>query len=168
MTTIITTQKLAEGLRARFPSTVMDVIPEGLLIKADTLVEVCRYLKAEPELAFDYLTSITAVDYLDYFELVYHLASLEHNHMAVLKVRCYGRSDPEVPSVVAVWKTADLQEREIWDLMGVKFSGHPNLKRVLTWEGFSGHPLRKDFLSFDQAKGKISSPVPAVPGDGNG
>ena len=63
-----------------------------------------------------------------------------------MRSRIYGREEPTAPSVVGVWQGADFQEREIWDLMGVHFTGHPNMKRIMLWEGFAGHPLRKDFL----------------------
>ena len=89
---------------------------------------------------------MSAVDYIEYFELVYHLLSMRKNHSAVIKTRVFDREAPSVPSVIDVWRGADLQEREIWDLMGVSFDGHPNMKRVLLWEGFEGHPLRKDYL----------------------
>jgi NADH-quinone oxidoreductase subunit C len=77
--------------------------------------------------------------------VIYQLTSFPHNHSATIKARVYGREGPELPSVTSLWQGADLQEREIWDLMGIRFTGHPNLKRVLLWEGFPGHPLRKDF-----------------------
>ena len=115
-------------------------------VAPESLVAVCRYLKEEPAFAMDYLSSITGVDYMDSFEVVYHLTSLTHNHSLVLKTTLRGRDDVEAPSLTGVWQAADLQEREVWDLMGVRFSGHPNMKRVLTWEGFPGHPLRKDHL----------------------
>ena len=102
-------------------------------------------LKDTPGLDFNYLTSITAVDYGDYFELVYNLTSLEHNHSLVIKARC-DRNQPVLPSVVSLWRAADYQEREIYDLMGVTFEGHPNLKRIALWAGYQGHPLRKDYL----------------------
>jgi NADH:ubiquinone oxidoreductase subunit C len=107
---------------------------------------VARFLKENPDLDFAFLTSITAVDYVECFELVYHLLSMRRNHSTVLKTRYYGREEPTVASVISVWQGADLQEREIWDLMGIRFEGHPNMKRILLWEGFPGHPLRKDFL----------------------
>ena len=83
---------------------------------------------------------------MEYFEIVYHLLSMRRNASVVLKTRCYGRDEPVVPSVVDIWRGAELQEREIWDLMGIRFEGHPNMKRVLLWEEFPGHPLRKDYL----------------------
>ena len=86
------------------------------------------------------------MDYIEHFELVYHLLSLRRNSSLVVKSRVPGRENLEVPSVYEVWKGADLQEREVWDLMGIYFDGHPNMKRILLWEGFPGHPLRKDFL----------------------
>ena len=86
------------------------------------------------------------MDYVEYFEMVYHLLSLRRNSSLVVKSRVAGREDPAVSSVYSIWKGADLQEREVWDLMGIRFDGHPNMKRVMLWEGFPGHPLRKDFL----------------------
>jgi NADH:ubiquinone oxidoreductase subunit C len=83
---------------------------------------------------------------VEYFELVYHLLSMRNNTSAVIKSKIFGREELSVPSVFSIWQGADLQEREIWDLMGIRFDGHPNMKRVLLWEGFPGHPLRKDYL----------------------
>jgi len=111
------------------------------------LPEVARFLRDDPELDCKYLVAITGVDYLDHFELVYHLSSLARNHLVILKVRVPDHEQPEVPSLTPVWVGAHLQEREIYDLMGIRFTGHPNLQRLLLWEGFPGHPLRKDFLT---------------------
>ena len=97
------------------------------------------------ELDFGFLNAISAVDYVEYFELVYHLVSLRLNHSVVMKSCVFGREEPSIPSVVDIWQGADLQEREIWDLYGIYFSGHPDLRRILTDYGFEGHPLRKDF-----------------------
>lgn len=115
-------------------------------VEARDLFPVARYLKEEPGLAMDCLADLTAVDYLDHFEVVYHFLSIQHNHSLALKVRLEGREGLGVPSVTPLWKGADLQEREVYDLLGIAFSGHPNLKRILTWEGFPGHALRKDFV----------------------
>ena len=103
-------------------------------------------MKESPDLDFSFLTAVSAVDYVDHFELIYQLLSMRKNHSVVLKTRCYGREEPVVDSLTPVWKGANLQEREIWDLMGVRFEGHPNMKRILLWEDFPGHPLRKDFV----------------------
>jgi len=116
-----------------------------IVIKPELLLQVVQFLKTTPGLEFNYLNCITGVDYLDYLEVVYHLTSMEHNHSLVLKLRC-SRENPEVPSLYSVWRGADLQEREIYDLLGIRFVGHPNLKRLFMWEGFEGHPLRRDYL----------------------
>ena len=78
--------------------------------------------------------------------MVYHLVSIARNHRVVLKSRIWDRENPTVPSVVDIWEGANFQEREVYDLMGVRFEGHYNLKRLLLWEGFPGHPHRKDYL----------------------
>ena len=78
-----------------------------------------------------FLNSISAVDYIEYFELVYHLRSLRNNTTLIIKTKCFGREEITVPSITSVWRGAELQEREIWDLMGINFSDHPNMKRIL-------------------------------------
>jgi len=138
--------ELAERLRAAVPGAVVDANDSDVWVRSEDIRKVCSFLREDADTAFDFLVAITSVDYVDYFEVVYRLTSLRHNHSAILKTRAYERDEPVVPSVVAVWKGADLQEREVFDLMGVRFEGHPGLKRILTWEGFEGHPLRKDFL----------------------
>ena len=146
MTRALSASGVAERLQGVAEGAVIGVDGNEVRVATEALVAVCRYLKEEPDLAMDYLSSITGVDCLDSFEVVYHLTSLTHNHSLVLKTTLHGRDDVEAPSLTEVWQAADLQEREVWDLMGVRFTGHPNLKRVLTWEGFPGHPLRKDHL----------------------
>jgi len=146
MTLALPGKEIATRLEEQFPGSVIGSTADSLLVKAESLLPVATYLKTTPGLDFDYLTSITAVDYYDYFELVYQLTSLQHNHSLVIKTRCYGRDNPTLPSVVSLWRGADFQEREIYDLMGIGFDGHPNLKRIVLWEGFEGYPLRKDYL----------------------
>jgi NADH-quinone oxidoreductase subunit C len=146
MTVVLTGQAAAEKITKKFPGAVVESYDHALTITAASVFKVAEYLKNDSEMAFNYLTDLTAVDFQDYFEMVYHLTSLENNHMLVLKARCYDRSNPEVPSVTGLWKGADFMEREIFDMLGVRFSGHPNLKRIFLWEGFIGHPLRKDYI----------------------
>lgn len=135
----------------------VEVAPAGL-------VEVCQYLKNEPGLQFDMLNCITGVDYFEpdpkkaakvdwqpHLEVVYHLSSTVKKHTLVLKVMLpRWKNDvagelPEVPSVTSVWRTADWHEREVFDLSGVNFTGHPDLRRILCTEDWVGYPLRKDY-----------------------
>jgi len=146
MTLALSGEDVAAKLEPQFPGSIIESRGNNLLVKSESLFDLASFLKTAPGLDFDYLTSITAVDYYDYFEVVYHLTSIKHNHSLVVKTRCYGRDNPTVPSVVSLWRGADFQEREIYDLMGISFDGHPNLKRIFLWEGFQGHPLRKDYL----------------------
>jgi NADH-quinone oxidoreductase subunit C len=137
---------LAEKISASFPDAVVESDELQVYLNRDRVLDVCRFLHDDKELTFDFLSQITAVDYIDYFEVVYRLVSVQHNHKTVLKTRTFDRDEPWVPSVYPVWKGADYQEREVYDLFGVRFEGHPNLKRIMLWDGFDGHPLRKDFL----------------------
>jgi len=146
MTVSLSGSEVAQKIAERFPQAIAEAGDEAILVKSESLFEVAEYLRSNPELDFNYLNHISAVDYYDYFEVVYLFTSLNHNHSLVLKTRCYNRENPSVPSVVRLWQAADYQEREIFDLMGISFEGHPNLKRIALWEGFEGHPLRRDYL----------------------
>ena len=146
MTLALSAKDIAGKLEKKFPGCVAESAAESLLVKGEALLEIAAYLKNTPGLDFDYLTAVTGVDYLEFFEVVYHLTSIEHNHSLVLKARCYSRDNPVLPSVVGLWRAADFQEREIYDLLGISFAGHPDLRRIALWDGFDGHPLRKDFL----------------------
>ena len=146
MTLAFSGEEIASQVEEQLPGSIVDSSQDSLVVNSESWLAVAAFLKDTPGLDFDYLTSITAVDYYDYFEMVYHLTSLKHNHSLVVKTRCYEREKPSLPSVVSLWRGADLQEREIYDLMGISFDGHPNLKRIFLWQGFQGHPLRKDYL----------------------
>jgi NADH-quinone oxidoreductase subunit C len=141
-------------------------------VRVDGLPEICRYLRDESDLQFDMLHCITAVDYFEpdakkaaqvewqpHLELIYHLSSMTHRHRLVLKTRMpRWREDdpgvlPEVASVSSVWSTAEWHEREVFDLMGVFFVGHPDLRRILCAEDWEGHPLRKDYQMPDEYHG---------------
>jgi NADH-quinone oxidoreductase subunit C len=146
MTTALSASKIAKQLAEKFPDAVVEAGADSLLLNGESLLAVAEYLKTTPGLDFDFLNYVTATDYYDYFEVVYQLTSLKHNHGLVLKARCYDREKPVLPSVTGIWQGANFQEREIFDLLGISFEGHPNLRRIVLWDGFKGHPLRKDFL----------------------
>ena len=146
MTVALSGKEMAGRLEEKFPGGVLESGSESILVGSDWLFDVLAFLKSTEGLDFDYLTHVTAVDYLEYFEVVYQLASLEHNHSLVIKTRVYDRENPVLPSVTSLWRGADFQEREIYDLVGISFSGHPKMERIFLWEGFEGYPLRKDYL----------------------
>lgn len=143
MTKQLSGPEVAQQIGEKFPDAITGSDETAVFVRSEALLEVARFIKESLDL--NYLNSITAVDYIDYFELVYHLTSLENNHSIILKTKCHERENPKVPSVVSLWQGADFQEREIYDLMGISFEGHPNMKRIFLWDGFQGHPLRKDF-----------------------
>ena len=146
MTLALSSKEAVTKLEQQSPGSIIESSGNSLLVKTESLFDVASFLKTTPGLDFDYLSSVTAVDYYDYFELVYQLTSIKHNHSLVLKTRCYDRENPTAPSLGSLYQGADFQEREIYDLMGLNFKGHPNLRRIVLWEGFEGHPLRKDYL----------------------
>jgi NADH-quinone oxidoreductase subunit C len=146
MTVSLSGKEIASKIEGKFPGSVVESSQDNLVVKSDSLADVARFLRDDEGLDFDFLNFITAVDYYDHFEVVYLLSSLEHNHSLTIKTRCYDRENPVLPSVVGLWQGADFQERELYDLFGITFEGHPNLKRIFLWEGFAGHPLRKDFI----------------------
>jgi NADH-quinone oxidoreductase subunit C len=142
----------------------LDTIDPWVVVDPGRLVEICALLRDDPRLRFDLLNCISGVDYLEtdpkkapkagfepHLEIVYHLSSFSHRHRFVLKLilsRWKGGVEgqlPEVPSVSGVWGTADWHERETYDLCGVMFTGHPDLRRILLAEDWEGYPLRKDY-----------------------
>ncbi|MDX1379399.1 MAG: NADH-quinone oxidoreductase subunit C, partial [Anaerolineales bacterium] len=139
---------LTVDLTQRFPSIVIaDERPghSGFIVPKESLVEVATAIR--DELGYDLLTAVTGVDYLpeEKMEVVYHAYKTTGGPGLVFKVQV-PREDPvEVPSLIDIWPGVDLQEREAWDLLGIKFTGHPDLRRILLWDGFDGHPLRKDW-----------------------
>ncbi|MFQ5997559.1 MAG: NADH-quinone oxidoreductase subunit C [Dehalococcoidales bacterium] len=145
MTVALSGKEIARQIEEKIPESIIESTPDYLVVKGDSLLAVAAFLKDTPGLDFNYLNYVTAIDYYDHFEVIYMLSSLEHNHSLLIKTRCYDRQNPALPSVVSLWQGADFQEREIYDLMGIRFEGHPNMKRIFLWEGFAGHPLRKDF-----------------------
>jgi NADH-quinone oxidoreductase subunit C len=161
-------KQFLDRLTARFGEKItghnLEAIDPWIEVSPDGLVEVCRYLKREPDLRFDMLNDLTVVDYFEpdakkaakvtwqpHLEVVYHLWSVPNRVSLVLKVMLpRWKNDqageiPELPTVSGVWRTAEWHEREAYDLCGVRFLGHPNLRRILCPEDWVGHPLRKDY-----------------------
>jgi NADH-quinone oxidoreductase subunit C len=144
------------GLRTRFPSGVVETHQHRgdhtAIVTRDAVIEILRHCRDDAALSFDVLVDLTAVDYLKFpgredgarFEVVYHLYSLGENHRLRLKVRV-DEDDPVVPTAVPLWPIANWLEREVWDMFGIRFDGHPDLRRLLMYEEFVGHPLRKDY-----------------------
>jgi NADH-quinone oxidoreductase subunit C len=117
-------------------------------VKKEAIIELFKFLRDDPELDFNFLMDLTAVDYLNRkdnrFEVVYHFYSLKHNGRLRVKIPV-SEDDCTIDSVSSLWKTANWYEREVWDLYGIKFKGHPDMRRILLYEEFKGHPLRKDY-----------------------
>lgn len=146
---------LLERLQTHFGEAILETVEARDMpvayCKPEALYKILSFLRDDPEMDCNLLTDITAVDYLDYpiqkrqrFEVVYHLHSLDKGHRLRLKVPVPA-NDPEVDSAVPLWKAANWLEREVWDMYGIRFRNHPNLKRILNHMEFEGHPLRRDY-----------------------
>jgi NADH-quinone oxidoreductase subunit C len=147
---------ILEHLRGRFPQRILETHEfrgdHTAVVERAALGAILGFCRDDEALRFDLLMDLTAVDYSKYpgredgprFEVVYHLYSVAHNHRLRLKVRV-DEDDAVVPTAVPLWPIADWLEREVWDMFGVRFEGHPHLKRLLLYEEFVGHPLRKDY-----------------------
>jgi len=130
----------------------------ALAVAPERIAEVARFLRDDSDLAFDCLSNLSGVDYpkLGCIQVVYHLFSYRYRHWIVLKANAQ-RDDPVVPTVSGIWSHADWQEREVFDLLGVRFPGHPDLRRLLMPEDWPGHPLRKDFVEPEEYHGISTS-----------
>ena len=146
MTIPLNSQEVVKKIQSQYSTAVVDFDDSSITITSKSVYDICKFLNQTSGLEFDYVVDLTGVDYLDYIEVLYRLVSIKHNHSIIIKTRCYDRDKPVVPSVTPIWKGADLMEREVYDMLGVNFEGHYNMKRLLLWEGFEGHPLRRDFL----------------------
>jgi len=141
---------------AALKERILGLVPEAefvenkqfltFIIPPAKMHDLARSLKSEADLAFDYLFCLTGVDMVKYLEVVYHLESTSHRHMLVLKVRTTDRENGAVDTVCDIWRTAEFHEREVYDLMGIRFTNHPDLRRLFLEEGWKGHPLRKDYV----------------------
>ena len=190
-----TVEEIKAAVEAAIPGAGVKIIPNGspsgqhsLLLAHDHAVEVAKFLRDDAELALDFLSNVTGVDWLDkeisekvkvtrpvtktvdgveqtvdetveetrkhfeagYLESVYHLYSMEKKHgPIVIRMRTKNRTEVEMPSLTPIWRSAEFQEREVFDLFGIVFTGHPDLRRLLMWEGFKDHPMRRDYVEPD-------------------
>jgi len=155
---------LQQQFGAKIKSSKTDTLDPFVVVDPADLPAVCEFLRDDPRLAFDMLANVSGVDYLEpdpkkvakagfepHMEVVYHLQSFAHTHRFTVKVMLpRWKADragdlPEVPSVADVWRVANWHEREVYDLCGVMFTSHPDLRRILLSEDWVGHPLRKDY-----------------------
>ena len=185
---LLSIEELKARIESAVPSARLEILANdspaaqpSLVVNRESVVEVARFLKDDPELKMDYASNVSGVDWLDqvtkekvklkkvvdgvegeveetiertragYLEVVYHLYSMTLKHgPVIIRVRTPNRAtDTEVPSLTPIWRGAEFQEREIYDLYGVRFSGHPDLRRILMWDGYTEHPMRKDYVEPD-------------------
>jgi len=138
-------------LSSRFPESIIETHSyrgdDTAVVRKEDLLEICQFLRDDKELQYNFMMDLTAVDYFGReprFEIVYHLYSLTFNRRFRIKTRV-SESECSVDSIVSLWASANWFEREAYDLYGVVFKGHPELRRILLYEDFQGHPLRKDY-----------------------
>ncbi len=138
-------------LRENFPDAVLETsLPQGdatAVVRPEWLYRVMEFLKKDDRLSFNVLVDMTAVDYMGReprFDVVYHLLSQTSNRRLRIKVRV-AEGEPAMTSICSLWGSANWLEREVWDMFGIRFAGHPDLRRILLYEEFQGHPLRKDY-----------------------
>lgn len=148
--------QIAKMIEEKFPGQVLGTVTHagqvGVMLRKDRIKDICLFLRNEPLIKMDHLADLTAVDYSAYpgdtgprFEVVYNLISTVYHHRLRLKVRL-PEEEPKIETVTAVWITANWHERETYDLMGIVFNGHPDLRRILLPDDWEGHPLRKEYL----------------------
>lgn len=143
------TEKFGDAIEPWAPPETGDAWIE---VRADSWKAVAEALRSDKDLAFDFLRCLSGVDYVDWLESVYHLLSYKHEHEAVIKVKA-DRSKPVVPSVVEYWPAAEWHECESYDMVGIVYEGHPDLRRILLPEDWEGFPLRKDYKQPDEYHG---------------
>ena len=148
--------EILQRLRDRFAAAIVETHDHRgdhtAVVARDGIIDALRFCRDDAELRFDLLMDVTAVDYLKFpgredgprFDVVYHLYSVPHNHRVRLKVPVE-QDAATVPTATGLWPIANWLEREVWDMFGIRFEGHPDLRRLLLYEEFVGHPLRKDY-----------------------
>ncbi len=146
----MTAAEIKSKIEAALPGVKITLSRESILIEnPQDLPKVMRFLKESPDFRLDYLSSVTGVDYLEYLESVYHLYSMEKQSGTVVVKTRVKRESPKIPSVVSIFRGAEFQERENYDMYGIVYENHPDLRRLFMWEGFEGYPMRKDYQQED-------------------
>jgi NADH-quinone oxidoreductase subunit C len=161
-----TLEQIRDRVMAVFPTVHLEIFPNAspanqpsLLIDREFAREIAEFLRDDPDLRFDYASNVTGVDWpkSGFLEAVYHLYSMALGHgPLIIRLRTENRSDSvTLPSLTPVWRSCELQEREVFDLFGVQFKGHPDLRRILMWDGFADYPMRKDYMPTDCEGAKL-------------
>ena len=140
-------EKLKEKILILVPEAQLEENPQflTLVVPPEKLKILMSHLIEEKELDFDYLFCLSGVDWGEELGVVYHLTSTRHNHSVEIKVKTENRENPELDTVSDLWKSADFFEREVWDLFGIRFKGHPDMRRIFLEESWVGYPMRKDY-----------------------
>ncbi len=153
-----TVEEIKSAIEAAIPGAAVEIVlnpsPSGqhsLRLAPESAYAVAKFLRDDAELKLDFLSNATGVDWPDSLEAVYHLYSVEKKHgPVIIRMKTVNRTDQvELPSLTPIWRSAEFQEREIFDLFGIVFTGHPDLRRLLMWKNFKDHPMRKDYREPD-------------------
>ncbi len=147
MSESLSLKKIRENFPEAVISTHSELGQDTVVLTKSSILEVARFLKEDPSLRFNYLMDLTAVDYMDRkprFEVVYHFFSIA-NRLRLRVKAPVGGVEPEIDTLTSLWPIANWMEREVYDMFGIRFAGHPDLRRLLMYPEFQGHPLRKDY-----------------------
>jgi NADH-quinone oxidoreductase subunit C len=144
----MTNEEIKQAVTALFPGVTYDETGEflNILINSTELRPVIQALRTNKEFDFDFLFCLTCIDWKTHLTMVYHLLSKTHRHNIVLKAKIADVNNPEIETVCDIWQTANFHEREVYDLFGVKFLNHPDLRRIMLDEDWDGYPLRKNYV----------------------
>jgi NADH-quinone oxidoreductase subunit C len=150
-----TVEEIKSAIEAAVPGAGVEIapnpnpaLPSSLRLVPECALAVAKFLRDDAELQLDYLSNVTGVDWPESLEAVYHLYSVEKKYgPVIIRMHTVNRTDEvELPSLTPVWRSAEFQEREVFDLYGIVFTGHPDLRRLLMWDGFKDHPMRRDYV----------------------